>query len=199
MPETKSLNLKTTTFDADSLSGAVAKRILADLLELQPELVPVVSSLAEEAQHNPRMEDLARKILKKLKRISEGDIYMKSGRRSGSYKEPEEAAAEVLSEVMEPYFERLEKLLGKKSDKQAEVRCQAMLLALYEFQRSDNFEEYAEYAEEFPEETADWAARLWRTAGDIEKAGNKKFVAGRVIAPEFVNQHTPEWQWLLSE
>ena len=66
-------------------------------------------------------------------------------------------------------------------------------------QRSDNFEEYAEYAEDFPEESADWAYSLWRSAGDIERASNRKFIDGRVIASEFVKQYTPEWQWLLIE
>lgn len=50
-----------------------------------------------------------------------------------------------------------------------------------------------------PSETADWAVRLWCTAGDIKRASSRKFDLERRFPPEFAKRHTPEWEWLLDE
>ncbi len=170
-----------------------------ELLEQQPELKTTAAKLAEEAAKNPRMEDLAEEIEDALNRISAGDIYIKSGRTWRGYREPEEAAGEVLSEAMQPYFERVEKLFRKKDDASALVMCEAIILALYRVKHGDQFFEYEEYAKDFPEETADWAARLWRSAGNVQWAGVRRFHSDRTIPADFVQQSVPEWDWLLSE
>jgi hypothetical protein len=199
MVKRKNPNGTKNDFDPVDLQPVIARRVLGDLLEQQPELKTAVAKLAEEAAKNPRMEDLAAEIEDALNRISAGDIYLKSGRTWRGYREPEEAAGEVLSEAVRPYFDRLEKLLSKKDDPGALVLCEAMILALYRVKHGDQFSEYEEYAEDFPEETADWAARLWRSAGNVQWAGVRRFHSDRTIPADFVQQSVPEWDWLLSE
>lgn len=186
-------------FDPSELSPIVARRVLQDLLEQQPELKLAVAALANAAIKNPRMEDLAEEIEGALNHISEGDIYINSGRTCRGYREPEEGAAEVLSEVVQPYFERVEELFRKKDEQNALIMCEAIILALYRVKHGDHFSEIEEYAEDFPEETADWAARLWRSAGNMQWAGVRRFHANRNISAEFVHQFVPEWDWLLNE
>ena len=164
MVKRKNSNGHGKDFDAAVLKPVIARSVLLELLKRQPELKAIVAALASEATNNPRMEDLAAEIEDTLNRISAGDVYMNSGRTWRGYREPEEAAGEVLSEPLQPYFERLEKLLGKKDDPAALVMCEAITLALYRVKHGDKFSDLEEYAEEFPEETADWAARLWRSA-----------------------------------
>lgn len=47
--------------------------------------------------------------------------------------------------------------------------------------------------------TADWAARLWRPAGNAEWAADRRFHPDRTIPADFVQKYLPAWQWLLSE
>lgn len=108
-------------------------------------------------------------------------------------------SAEVLSEVLHPYFERVEELFSKKDDQSALIACEAIILALYRVKHGDQFSDFEEYAEDFPEETADWAARLWRAAGNVQWAGVRRFHSDRTIPADFVQQYVPEWDWLLSE
>lgn len=161
----------TKDFDPAELSPTVARRVLLELLEKQPDLKGAVSALAHEAVKNPRMEDLAAEIEDALNRISAGDIYMNSGRTWRGYREPVEAAAVVLSEVMRPYFDHVQELFSEKDDLRALIACEAIILALYRVKHGDQFSEFEEYAEDFPEESADWAARLWRAAGNVQSAG----------------------------
>lgn len=181
------------------LSPIVAHRVLQDLLERQPELKIAVAALADEAIKTPRLEDLAAEIEDALNRISAGDIYTNSGRTRRGYREPEEAAAEVISEVLQPYFERVEELFSKKDDPSALIACEAIILALYRVRHGEQFSEFEEYAEDFPEENADLAARLWRAAGNVHWAGVRQFHADRTIPADFVQQYVPKWDWLLSQ
>ncbi|GEM_PF-988938 len=185
--------------DLSQLNPIVARRVLQDLLEQQPELKPVAAALVNAAIKSPRMEDLAEEIETALNQISEGDVYINSGRTWRGYREPDEGAAEVLSEVMEPYFERLEELCREQDEQNALNLCEAIILALYRLKHGDNFSEIEEYAEDYPEETADCAAQLWRSGGNLERSTDKRFSKDRTIPAEFVRQFVPEWDWLLPE
>jgi hypothetical protein len=145
------------------------------------------------------MEDLTAKIEGVLSRISEGDVYINSGRTWRGYREPEEAAAEIFSEALQPYFERVEKAFGKKDDQMALIICEAIISALYRVKHSDQFSDFEEYAQGVLEDSADWAARLWRSAGNEAWAADRRFHPDRTIPADFVEKYVPEWQWLLSE
>ncbi|MDZ4834211.1 MAG: hypothetical protein SGJ27_10580 [Candidatus Melainabacteria bacterium] len=187
------------TFDAAVLKPIAARRVLLELLERQPELKDIIFALANENANNPCMEDLVTEIVDALERISVGDIEMNSGRTWRGYREEGEGAAEVLSEPLQPYLDRYEKLLRKKEDHVALVMGEAIILALYRVSHGDNFSDLKEYVEEFFEETADWVARLWRSAGNVDRASVRRFDPDRTIPASFVQQHVPEWDWLLSE
>ncbi|MBP9092242.1 hypothetical protein KBI23_14530 [bacterium] len=199
MAKAKKASVGKKDFDPAELNPAIAHRVLVALLEQQPELKIAAAVLADEAIRNPCMEDLAAEIEDALSRISEGDIYMNSGRRRGGYREPEEAAADVFSEALQPFFERVEKAFYKKDEQMALIACEAIILALYRMKHSDQFSDLEEYAEDLPGESADWAARLWRSAGNEEWAAIRRFHPDRAIPADFVKQYVPEWQWLLSE
>ncbi len=186
MVKTKNPNRVGKDFDPAELNPTIARRVLLDLLELQPELKIVVAALSDEASKNPSMLDLATEIEGALNRISDRDIYMSPGRTSRGYREPEAAAGEVLSEFLQPYFDRVEELFCKKDDKRALITCEAIILALYRMKHGDQFSNFEEYPEKFLEETADWAARLWRAAGNVQWAGVRRFHSNRTIPVDFV-------------
>ncbi|MDQ5936322.1 MAG: hypothetical protein QG574_3658 [Cyanobacteriota bacterium erpe_2018_sw_21hr_WHONDRS-SW48-000092_B_bin.40] len=199
MAKAKKASVAKKDFDPAELSPEIARRVLVALLERQPELKLAAAALADEAIKYPRMEDLAAEIEAVLGHISAGDIDINSGRTWRGYREPEEAAAEVFSEALQPYFERVEKAFRKKDDQAALIACEAVILALYRVKHSDQFSDFEEYVEDLPEETADWAARLWRSAGNEEWAADRRFHPDRTVPADFVQKYVPEWQWLLSE
>jgi hypothetical protein len=189
---------KSAGFDVGTLSPILARRVLVQLLEKQPELKDAITTLAAEAVKNPDLEELTTEIEAAVSRVNAGDVYMNSGRTSRGYREPEEAVGELLSQILEPYFDRLEKLLQDKNDTAGLVLCEAIICALYHARHSDNLSELEETVEEVLEGGADWAARLWRTAGNVQSAGERRFDSERTISVDFVTQNVPEWDWLVS-
>ncbi len=186
-------------FDVAKLELFAARRVLLQVLGRHPELASEIAVLAQEAISNPTLEDLAGKIEGVLNGIDAGAVELNSGRGRGGYREPEEAAADLLVEAMEPFFDQLESHLKQKDDLSALTLCEAIIVALYRFKYGENFSEIEEYAEDYPEETADWAARLWRSAGNVKWAGVRRFLPELTMSNDFVQQHVPEWDWLLDD
>lgn len=184
--------------DVSSLDLRLAKRVLDLLVGRHPELRTEVSELASYAIDNPDEFSLAAEIEEMIDALDEGDVLKRSGRRRGGYTEPEEAVAEALTETMEPYFDRLELQLKKGNDLAALAVCKAIVLAMYRFSKND-YHPLLELYEEYPGETADWAVRLWRGAGDVDKASSCKFNSNRQFPSDFAKRHTPEWGWLIDQ
>lgn len=184
--------------DVSALEPRLAKRVLELLMERHPELRSEISELATYATDNPDELLLAAEIDKVIDALDEGDVLKRSGRMRGGYTEPEEAVAEVLTEAMEPYFNRLQQQLEKGNDTAALALCKAIVLSMYRFSKNE-YHPLLELYEEYPSETADWAVRLWCTAGDIKRASSRKFNLERRFPPEFAKRHTPEWEWLFGE
>ncbi len=122
-----------------------------------------------------------------------------SSRIGRRYRAPEEALAEDLCEACDAYFSRLIALLKKADDERALILCQAIIVAMYRIQESDDFEVVQECAPEYPEETADFAACLWRTAGDVRMSAERDFDLAREIPEDFVKSQVPKWDWLLKK
>jgi len=144
-------------------------------------------------------EKLAREIEDALGGVTASDILDSSGRGSGSdYKYPEEAASELLSNVIDLYIEQLSEHCREKNDGEALVVCQAIILALYNFQCSEEFDEVEEYAAEFPEECGQRVIQLWQAQG-LANAGSRNLHSNRKIPADFVMRYTPEWKWIVSD
>lgn len=189
-------NKKDPDVELGTLKPLVARRVLLMLLAKRPELEQEMIDIARGVLINPLMEDLSAEIGAAIGAVSAGDVYMNSGRHRGSFREPEEVAAELLSEPLEPYFREMEEHLQRGNEHAALVRCEAIILALYRLQQSDGFKEIEVYAADFPEETAGWAARLWLTAS---KPTTQLAESRRTSLAKFVRDCVPEWDWLLEQ
>lgn len=182
-----------------TLDPTIARRVLLKLLEKEPELNASVATAIEEVTANPELEDLTAQVEGALSRVTEGAIYGNSGRSSRGYKEPGEAAAELVSDSLQRFFERLEQLSKEDECPAALTLCKAIVLALYHFKDGAVSLDPDEGLEDISEDSADWAARIWRSGGNLKWAGDRRFKSDRNIPRDFVEQHVPEWDWLLSE
>lgn len=143
------------------------------------------------------MKELVDEIISKVSKIGSRDLRMPRRRPARAYSGLEELLAEELCECLEPYFDRLRVLFRDKDDANALILCQAIIKAMHQIQESGDFELVDQYASEYPEETADFAACLWRTAGDVRMAAQRQFTLNRDIPADFVREQVPNWNWLL--
>lgn len=199
MSKTKRTASKTDELDLNKLSPAEAHSVLILLLAQHGELKETVSDIARVVRETPDFEDLATEISAALNKVTEAAVFGSSGRqRSGGYCEPEEAAATLIGEEVDPYIERLEKLLKKKDESKALVLCQAIMVALYRFEHSGDYDELEECMSECSQDTASWAHKIWLAAGDTYKAADGVSEPGRELPEQFVHKYLPDWDWLRS-
>ncbi len=178
----------------EALEPRLAKRILEQLFQRHPELYSEILELATADDEF----SIAAEVEEVINDLDEGDVLKRGGRRRGGYISEPEAAGEALTEAMEPFFDRLRHQIEVGNDVAALAVCKGIVLAMYRFSQCD-IHPLLELYQEYPAETADWAVRLWLTAGDVDKAAMCKFELQREFPSDFVKQHTPEWVWLLDE
>jgi hypothetical protein len=176
----------------------LAKRVLEQLFKRHPELRSEILKLATDAANNPDEFSIAAEIEEVINDLDEGDVLKRSGRRRGGYTSEPEAVGEALTEAMEPFFDKLQHHLELGNDVAALAFCKGIVLAMYRFSQCD-IHPLLELYEEYPAETADWAARLWRTVGDVDKASMRTFDLGREFPEDFAKRYVPDWEWLIDE
>ncbi len=190
--------------DLSSLAPATAQKILIELVEQCPEVAPILSVLVKEAASQSDLDTLSRTIEETVTRtFAESEPRQMRDRRQREV-DPTEEISDLLIEALGPFVERLVNLLNRENDSAALNLCLAIILALYKSKASDAVlarvrglsEE--ELDDEFAS-AAEWASRLWRTAGDVDRASVRDFDPERTIPEEFVEQLVPEWDWLLND
>lgn len=190
---------KRTPSDAEKIEAfepRLAKHILEQLLQRHPKLRSEILELATDAANNPDEYSIAAEIEEVINELDEGDVLKRAGRRLGGYTSQPEAVGQALNEAMEPFFNRLKQQLEIGNDVAALAVCKGIVLAMYRFSKCD-IHPLLELYQEYPAETADWAVRLWRTAGDADKASVCRFDLQRELPVEFSQRCAPEWEWLI--
>lgn len=182
--------------DMAAISDVEAKRILLLLVEEHKELVPIVEALALSVNTRDRFDVLAREIESALNHITEDAVWGRSGRSWDGYREPSEAAAELISKQLAPYFERLGKLAGESDPAESLSLCLAIIRGLYVLSHGDGSSEFEECVSFCCEEDASFAKTLFLTAGQPEISKQAASKIGRKFPPDFVSQYAPEWTWL---
>lgn len=182
-------------FPAD---GSSALQVLALLLQEHPELEEVVRKLTHRVIEEPSFEVLAQDIENAIAQVDEGDVLKSSGRRYGTYTEPEEAAAQLLSDAFQPFLDDLKDAIERKMEARALALCQAIILALYRIEQSGRHVVVEELNPEFPAESAGWAYSLWLAGGNEDLAFRHQALPGRKFPEEWAQEWAPEWTWLIS-
>lgn len=192
--------------ELDKLEPAVASKILVELVEQCPEVTPILSVLVREAVAASDPQQLTRAVEEAISRTFSDShprrVRHRHGR--GEHFEPSDEISELLIEALAPYVERLVNLLNRKNDAAALTMCLSIILALYNARNGDAvLARVANLPQDDLEEefagAAEWASRLWRTGGDLERAGASKFDPERMIPEEFVEECVPEWEWLTAD
>ena len=117
----------------DALDGAEAKRLLAALLDVHPELLREVADLAEAELGAVTAEDVAENVAFALEGLSPEDIWERAGAQpDGSYMEPAEVAGEVVGEPVAPFLADLTRRIELGRREEATAICQGILLGLYQ-------------------------------------------------------------------
>lgn len=142
---------------------------------------------------------VANEIERALKKVTASDIRSRCEEGSVNAHSLKESAAAIMTEVLAPYYDAAEIAMQSGDDAKALALTEGIIDALYRCLDNCCFADPSLNMVCTYEENADWAARLWRSAGDRKSASKRQFVAGRSISSSFIEQNAPRWSWLLDK
>jgi len=169
----------------DKLDSEEAASVLRKLLERHGELRSEAEAIALGILAEISPLSVADDVENALLQFDYDDLNGRAGGHSWGYVEPNEAAGELLDEALEPFVADMKRYLEMGLEDQALQFCQGILLGLYRV-RDGGGNDILGWVPDFPAEAAGDALELW--------SGKKR---RRRLAPDFVREHIPEWDWVL--
>lgn len=195
--------------ELNALDATVAKELLVELLHLCPDVSALADALLSELKAANDIQQMSEPIQQSLLQAFKFYKPRRQPRQRqrhghGQEQDPSEEVSDLLIHTLSPYVDRLQNLLNRRKDNEALSLCLALILSLYNVKDEPAVKNASpalsddERLEEF-EGAAEWISRLWRCAGDVDRATAKSFLANRNIPDEFIEESVPEWDWLGSD
>ena len=118
--------LKTLANDDETLAARIAEIATAHLSEVDP-------------------EDIALELYDELDSLEVEEIWDRAGESRHGYVSPDEAADQMIDEIIDPYLEELKKYQALGMNTGANRLCMGLLLGLYRFEdkSTSRFKEWA--------------------------------------------------------
>ncbi len=173
-------------------SSAVLHRLLA----AHPELGAEAEGIAKVLLAETSFEQIATEVEDALSGMDDDDVYGRAGRKAWGHLEPDEAAVELLEEAIKPFACDMQRRLSLGKEDEALRIAQGMLLGLYRV-RGEACNAALQEATDFAEEMAASVLDEWSRGGLDARAARRARCPTRVLPPDFVEKHVPEWGWLL--
>ena len=132
--------------------------------------------------------DLAQEVFDVLDAIDVQDCWDRAGGSRDSYIGPDDAAAEIFEEVLQPYVDQAKCYHELGMPEQEAVYCEGVIAGIYRYARESE-SEFKDWCEDIPAECAGRLFDDWR-----ERNREKTRRAGM---DAFIRERCPDWvRWL---
>ncbi len=183
----------------DRLKPGEAAVILQRLLAAHPDLRAEAEQIASALLGEVSFEDVAWEIETAARALDLDDLNNRAGSHRWGYKDPTEAAWELLEEIVEPFLEDMKHQAELQSAARALEICKGVVLGLYRVRHEPNGSTVLGWAPDFAVQTAMSAVEMYATGG----GGTWKVCRQRRERPAFpqafVAEYVPEWGSLIAQ
>jgi hypothetical protein len=149
----------------DRLKPEEAATVLQRLLAAHPDLRAEAGKMASDLLGEVSFENVACEIEEAARALDLDDLNSRAGSYRWGYKEPTDAAWELLEEVVEPFLEDMKRQAELQSPANALEICKGVVLGLYRVRHEPDGCTVLGWAPDFAPETAMWAVETWSTGG----------------------------------
>jgi hypothetical protein len=134
------------------------------------------------------LDGTADEVFVVLDSIDVQDCWDRSGASRYGYTSPDEAAAEIIEEELQPFFDQIDRYRELEMPEQEATYCMGVILGIYRYERESK-SNFKEWSEDIPAECAGSLFDRWR------ERNREKGIAD--VMQEFIRVRCPEWvQWL---
>jgi len=133
-------------------------------------------------------DDLAQEVFEILDEIDVQDCWNRAGGSRDDYVGPDDAAAEIFEEQLQPYVDQLKRYHDLGMPEQEAAYCEGVILGVYRYEKESK-SEFKNWCEDMPAESASELLNGWR--------GRNREKARRAAMNAYIHAHCPDWvSWL---
>jgi hypothetical protein len=123
-----------------------------------------------------------------LDSIDVQNCWDRSGGTRDGYTSPDEAAAEIIEEELQPFFDQVERYHELDMPEQEATYCMGVVFGIYRYERESK-SEFRDWSVDIPAECAGLLLDKWRERNRDKASIN--------VMHQFVRERCPEWaKWL---
>jgi hypothetical protein len=134
------------------------------------------------------LDGTADEVFVVLDSIDVQDCWDRSGSSRDGYTSPDEAAAEIIEEELQPFFDQVERYHELGMPDQEAAYCMGVIFGIYRYERESK-SEFREWSADIPTECAGFLLDKWQER-NREKNGIN-------AVHEFISERCPDWAKLL--
>lgn len=134
------------------------------------------------------VDETANEVVAALESIDVQDFWDRSGGSRDGYTSPDEAAAEIIEQELQPFFDQIERYHEMGLPEQEAAYCMGVIFGIYCYERESK-SEFREWSVGVPAECGGFLLDKWRER-------NREKVSINAMH-EFIRTRCPEWaKWL---
>lgn len=134
------------------------------------------------------VDETADEVVAALESIDVQDCWDRSGSSRDGYTSPDEAAAEIFEQELEPFFAQVERYHEMGLPQQEAAYCMGVILGIYRYERESK-SEFREWSADVPAECGGSLLDKWR--------GRNREKASINAMHDFIRARCPEWaKWM---
>lgn len=168
----------------DRISPEQALEILRRLARNSPTIRKQIENEAEEVLKKIDVEDICEDVCSALNGIDVQELWDRSGSSRQGYSGPEDMAAEMMEEELEPFYKEVFKYLEMSMANEAKLYCMGVLKGIYQYEQ-DSKSEFKDWAADIPGECFGYLLLEWKkraaNANDLKEMG------------EFIEKECGKW------
>lgn len=163
------------------------KDILRELFELNPHLQSQFNQLAKHRVEIEDYGDIAEDLFSELEYIDIETVWREAGTQpDGEYMDTYDIIYEKIEEILEPYLDKFNLLIGQELFIEANIICKGLLKGLYDFENNKNLK-IADWLQDSPLNIAEnEILDIWNKVREIEDPE---------IQTEFLQKDLKKWNF----
>jgi len=170
------------------LTGEQALKIVARLARKEGKLREAVLTEVMNVLTEIDLAQTADEVFVILDCVDVQDCWDRAGRSRDGYTSPDEAAAEIIEEALQPYFDQIKRYHEMELPEQEATYCKGVILGIYRYERESE-SEFRQWSEDIPAEYAGLLLDKWRKRNPDRARINAMH--------KFMRTRCPEWaEWL---
>ncbi len=145
----------------DRISPEEALEILRRLAKKDSDIEKQIEKETAKLLEKIDLEEICEEVFSVLDGIDVHELWDRAGPRTDGYSSPDEMAAEMIEEELDPYNKKLIKYLKLGMAKEAKLSCMGILKGIYRYVQESK-SEFKDWAIDIPEEYFGYLLKEWK-------------------------------------